>query len=285
MKKNLGRMVFAALLMLMPFMGVNAETSVTVANQDDLKNALADSTVKEIVLANDIETTEKINITREVTIDGAGHQMKYVGTFKGNSDNTMWDGIYVLHVYRTTATIKNITLTGGNAALNVNGSKVTLEGNIDVSGNGFGGIEMGKGQNVSEYPFVDASKATLKNTTEAKLNPTVWVDGISVDEIMDNDVDFLLDENAVKGAVYLEDNGQFQFYLEKKNTPSGDGILDVSPEEEKKEEQETVKPTEKKEDNKATKNPNTYDNIMTYVIIAALGTIALGFSIKKATSR
>lgn len=281
-KKILRGMVFAALLILMPFMGVNADTSVTVSNQEDLKAALADETVKEIVLADNIKTTEKINITREVTIDGAGHKIQYIGTFKGSNEKTTWDGIYVLHVYRTNATIKNITLTGGNAALNVNGSKVTLEGKIDVSDNGFGGIEMGRGSSVTEYPYVDAKNATIINTTEASLNPTVWVDGISAEEILENNVDFDIDENAIKGAVYLEDNGQFQLYLEKENTPSGDKIQNLLPEE-----QETVKPTvtDKKDDNKATKNPNTYDGIITYVVIAALGFIALGFSVKKAMSR
>ena len=63
-----------------------------------------------------------------MTIDGNGYTMKYVGTFgqAGSTDNTTWGGIYWLQVYNTNATIKDIKLTGGNAALLVNGSNVTF---------------------------------------------------------------------------------------------------------------------------------------------------------------
>lgn len=150
-KKTLRMILFATLLMVVPFISVNAK-SQSVTDQESLKEALADSTVDTITLENNIKTTEKINVTREVTIDGNGKEIKYTGTFKGTNNNSTWDSIYVLHVYRTTATIKNITLTGGNGALLVNGSKVTLIGTINVSGNGFGGIEMSRGGNVGEYP-------------------------------------------------------------------------------------------------------------------------------------
>ena len=213
--KTLKILMFATLLMIVPFISVNAK-SESVTDQESLKAALADQEVDTIVLENNIQTTEKINITREVTIDGNGKTIEYIGTFKGTSEKTTWDGIYILHVYRTTATIKNIKLTGGNAALNVNGSKVTLEGNIDVSGNGFGGIEMSRGSNVTEYPYIDATKATLINTTENKLLPTIWVDGITAEEIIDNNVDVEIDDSTIKGAVMLDENGQFQFYLAKK---------------------------------------------------------------------
>ena len=177
MKKILSGVLFAFLLTIIPFVKVNA-ASITVHNQDELKNALADSNIDTIVLGSDIETTEKINILRPVTIDGNGKTMRYVGTFgKENSkDNTVWGGIYVLQVYKTTATIKNIKLTGGNAGLLINGSKVNLVGTIDVSGNGFGGIELGQGSDVTETPelkFEEGSKVV--NTTETEDRPTIWV--------------------------------------------------------------------------------------------------------------
>ena len=169
------------LLVLVPFLHVQAK-SLTVNSEDDFTNALADSEVDTIILNANINTTKKINITRPVTIDGNNHTMTYTGTFKGGHDNTVWDGIYVLQIYKTSATIKNIKLTGANAALLVNGGTVHLEGNIDVSGNGFGGIELSQGQNVTE-----ASKAILDdnteliNTTDSKNKPTVWVPSDSKD--------------------------------------------------------------------------------------------------------
>ena len=154
---------------------VNAE-SKTVKNQDELKSALTNKDIDTIILGGDINTTEKINITRPIYLDGKNHTIKYVGKFGDSDDFTVWAGIYVLQVYKTNATIKDIKLTGGNAGLLINGSVVKLEGTIDVSGNGFGGIELGKGANVSEAPRVDLDSSTdLKNDSENSDRPTLWV--------------------------------------------------------------------------------------------------------------
>ncbi len=154
---------------------VNAE-SKTVNNQDELKSALSDESIDTIILGSDINTTEKINITRPIYLDGKNHTIKYVGKFGEEDDYTVWAGIYVLQVYKTQATIKDIKLTGGNAALLINGSVVKLEGQIDVSGNGFGGIELGKGANVSEAPRVDLDSSTqIVNETESADRPSLWV--------------------------------------------------------------------------------------------------------------
>ncbi len=161
---------------LIPWMKPQALT--TVRTQEELKRALADPSISTITLGNDIETTEKINIMRPVTIDGNHHMMRYVGTFgsSGSKDNTVWGGIYLLQVYKTEATIKNIRLTGGNAGLLVNGSKVKLVGTIDVSGNGFGGIELAQGSGVDAVSHLildDSSR--IVNTTETSDKPTLWV--------------------------------------------------------------------------------------------------------------
>lgn len=175
--KKLSHFILLSTLSFIPILNVEAATS-TVHNQSELKTALADENITVIELANDIETTEKINITRPVTIDGNGYTMKYVGTFNtsGSTDNTIWKGIYLLQVYKTEATIRNIKLTNGNAALLLNGSKVKLEGNIDVSGNGFGGIELGQGKDVTTVShLVISDGAKIINITESSTNPTLWV--------------------------------------------------------------------------------------------------------------
>ena len=178
MRKKIAKLLFALILTitLSITFSVNAATSKTVNNQSELKEALNDSSISTIILGSDIETTEKINIMRPVTIDGANHTIKYVGTFGSSNSNTVWGGIYVLQVYKTEATIKDIKLTGGNAALLINGSTVTLEGKIDVSGNGFGGIELGKGSNVDTAPYlILADNSEIINTTETSDKPTIWV--------------------------------------------------------------------------------------------------------------
>lgn len=174
LSKNL---VLLAILAIISISNVSAK-EVTINNQSELKDAIADSSVTTIILGSNIETTEKINITRPLTIDGNGYTMKYVGTFgqAGSTDNTVWGGIYLLQVYNTTATIKNIKLTGGNAALLSNGAHVTLEGTIDVSGNGFGGIELGQGSGITTVPKLSlVNDAKIVNTTESENRPTLWV--------------------------------------------------------------------------------------------------------------
>ncbi len=190
MIKNYKKYFFVLLLTLVmiPVLNVNASSTVTVHDQTELKEALKNTNVGTIILANDIETTEKINITREVTIDGNSHTMKYVGTFdsRGSKDNTIWAGIYILQVYKTSATIKNIKLTGGNAGLLINGSTVKLEGTIDVSNNGFGGIELsqGKGVNIVSHLKLD-NNTKIINTTETANKPTLWVPADSLSAILE----------------------------------------------------------------------------------------------------
>lgn len=151
---------------------VETETPVveTVSTTDEFLQAIADEK-SVITLGADINVTEKVNITYDVTIDGNGHAII------GNNVEG-WQGFYILQVYRATATIKNVTLTGGDAGLLVNGSNVTLEGTVDVSGNEFGGIEVSKGQDVTETPLLTIN-GQVTNTTDAEGLPTIWLDGLN----------------------------------------------------------------------------------------------------------
>lgn len=179
MKKHFSKLLLIILtIALIPTLNANAATSKTVNSQAELKEALNDSNISTIILGSDIETTEKINIMRDVTIDGNNKTIKYVGTFgsSNSNDNTVWGGIYVLQVYKSNVTLKNIKLTGGNAGLLINGGHATFVGKIDVSGNGFGGIELGKGSGVTEAPTLTITdNAEIINTTESADKPTIWV--------------------------------------------------------------------------------------------------------------
>lgn len=177
--------IFLLMLFFIPTFIVHAETQVAVNDQEELLNALNNTNVTTIILNKDIDTTQKINITRNITLDGNGHTMKYVGSFSedGSKDNTKWGGIYVIQIYKTKVTVKDIKLTGGNAAILVNGGELNISGTVDVSGNGFGGIELSQGKNVS-----DTSKLTINgkivNSTDSKDTPTLWVPSDSKDAIV-----------------------------------------------------------------------------------------------------
>jgi adenosine/AMP kinase len=166
------------------------DSIANVGTLEEFKAALADASKSLINLTADFTTTEKILVSRDdVTINGNNKTITFTG------DETGWKGNYVLHVYNTTGvTIKDIKLTGGDAALLVNGSEVTLTGAIDVSGNEFGGIESSKGVGVEKDPKLTVTGATFTNTSEAYGLPTIW-------------------EDQVEGTVVVADE---QFILEKK---------------------------------------------------------------------
>ena len=243
LKKHKGQFLATLLLLaIIPVFNVHAE-SVTVHDQAELKQALENESVTTIILGENINTTEKINVLRNVTIDGNGHTMKYVGTFgaSGSSENTTWGGIYVLQVYKATATIKNIKLTGGNGGLLVNGGHVTFEGTIDVSGNGFGGIELGQGaavESVAHLTIADGAK--IVNTTETADRPTLWVPEDSTGAI--------LEMNGVKQTLNAGD----EFTIQEINNLFA--------------EQDNV---------------NTADPLVWYITLAFLGLLTFGYSAKK----
>ena len=184
---------------------VNDPSIKDVTNEEELLAAVKDSQIKTINIVNDITTTQKVNVTRDVTINGNSHKITLnVG------DNTVWGGHYVLQAYKANVTINDIALTGGNAALLVNGSNVVLNGKIDVSGNGFGGIELANAAGVT--PSINLENANLVNTTEAYLLPTLWTDPV----MEDVEVNY----SGFAGNIIVDkgDHEQTQYYLEKKNT-------------------------------------------------------------------
>lgn len=194
MKKSCKMLVLLFAVLVIPFY-VNAE-SRTVKTEEELKNAVADSTVSEIVLGDDIETLGKINITRNLTLDGNGHSITYVGKFfetpdsEGSDDNTIWskkssDGtagaVYVIQVYKANVEIKDIVLAGGNRGLGINGSVVTLDGTIGFVNNGFQDIELSNGKDVTGIPalkLTDNTIVTTDNETDKVESWLIYIDGV-----------------------------------------------------------------------------------------------------------
>lgn len=186
-------MIFAIIL---PF-GVNAEVK-TVTTEEELKSAVDDSTITEIIINADIETNGKINITRDLTLDGNGHSITYVGKFfkdansEGSDDNTIWskkssDGtagaVYVIQVYKANVEIKDIVLAGGNRGLGINGSTVTLDGTIGFVNNGYQDIELSNGVDVTGTPtlkLTDNAIVTTDNETDEVESWLILADSVDV---------------------------------------------------------------------------------------------------------
>lgn len=118
-----------------------------------------------------------------------------------------WNSTYALQLYGDNEYIvKNCKLSGCNAGLLVNGSKVTLEGTIDVSGNKFGGIEVGVGSGLTSAEL-NLGAARLINTTETHNQPTIWTDGETAELVGGSSL--YSNPNVKEGMVY--------YYLNESN--------------------------------------------------------------------
>ena len=149
---------------------VTAANVSEVANLTEFNAALANTAITTINVTASFETTEKIIVSRAVTINGGSKMIKFTG------DKAGWQGNYVMQVYNTKGVnIDNIKLIGGDSALLLNGSDVTLTGRIDVSGNEYGGIEVSRGTAVELQNSTLTVTGTLVNGTEAYSLPTIWL--------------------------------------------------------------------------------------------------------------
>lgn len=97
-------------------------------------------------------------------------------TVEGNTLLGNWNSAYGIQVYDTKdVVLSDVTISGFDAAILVNGSEVTLEGTVDVSGNEFGGIEVSKGSGLSNASVLTVNGEVV-NSTEADDAPTAWTE-------------------------------------------------------------------------------------------------------------
>tara|TARA_Y100000114_G_C11761826_1_gene330220 strand:+ start:217 stop:2982 length:2766 start_codon:yes stop_codon:yes gene_type:complete len=190
-----------------------AAGTVAVSTWEELRDEVANPTgADHITLTQDITVTannsypgaagrtDMLVIARPVTINGADH------TIAINGDASGWQANYVVQVYDTTGvTLNSLRMTGGDAALLVNGSEVTLTGNTHVSGNEFGGIELSRGSGVtrvSSLTIPTGNMYGLWNATESQYNPTLWVD----------DTEANISTDLLFEATYLSPGSQPVYY-------------------------------------------------------------------------
>lgn len=179
-----------------------------VTNEKELETALNSATNGQVVrLENDFSVSKQINVTNKASFTLDGNNKTLTST---KSEPTKWESgnAFILEFYNSTKqiTVKNIKLTGSNAGMLVNSANVKLEGTIDVSGNGFGGINVDKGEEVPGVTIEDAvlnvKSAKLVNTTETKIIPTIF------SEISSNSkVDY------INNQLYRSTNGDQYYYF------------------------------------------------------------------------
>lgn len=195
-----------------------------VATLDELKAALADTTKTTINITGDItnipatlkvehsvvingnskmlsfENFSKDNLNGEkngILVEANGVKLKNVKVQLSNNDST-WEGAYGVQIYNATGVVlEDCAISGGDAAILVNGGEVSLKGEIDVSNNQVGGIEVAKNGTLKVL-------GTLKNESETTSLPTVWVDGAgSVDGAIVNTAKVQTGGNTGKTYYYI----------------------------------------------------------------------------------
>lgn len=213
------------------------ESIAYVGSLAEFNSALENDSISTIYITKSILDIENpIKIDRKVTINGGNHILSFTSLeeIKSTEDDGLiiyagaaetvvndlivnagltepsdWVGTYAIHVYNSEATLNNVTATGGNGGILVNGSNVILTGNIDVSNNGFGGIEVSVGSGLSEDGLsLDITEATLTNNSETYGLPTIWEDKVS-GKVEANDDQFTINDKVV--------TGQVQYYIEAEN--------------------------------------------------------------------
>lgn len=210
-----------------------------IEDAEDVAAALEDPDIKEMTLNAPLNTTSEIQVTKPMTIDGAGNTVTKSEpgkvftmtadstiediTVENTADNTEWNSSYGVQFYTGEHTVKDSKFTGGNAGIIANSATVNLEGTIDVSGNTFGGIEVCRSQAEAKAKaasnavlpagVLNINGATIVNTTEAYGKPTIWIDG-------NTDEDGIV--NGAEGFTMVEvphgDYYQKQFYLNAVNS-------------------------------------------------------------------
>lgn len=208
----------------------------TIAEDESaIADAASDPEATEILVAAPISQAAEIQFNHGVTFDGGNNQITKtepgkVYTFTADStvenvdivstaDNTEWQSSYGIQFYTGEHTLKNATLSGGNAGIIVNSATLNLEGTIDVSGNTFGGIEVCKSsagtQTRATMPagVLNINGATIINETEVYGKPTIWIDGNTDEEGIVNGAEAFTVVEVPHG-----DGAQKHFYLHSYNT-------------------------------------------------------------------
>lgn len=211
-------------------------TVANVSSYSELTAAVANQNISTINILEDFAITNTVTFDRTITFNGRGHVLSYTGAtaidgliFGGDnsvinninmhmtSNDSGWQGLYGIQVYDAVGvTLNGVISSGEDGGILINGSTVTMRGNINLSDNQFGGIEVSRGSLASRNSILNVSAATLINTSEAYSYPTIWV---------------VNGQGSVTGADGLHTiqlNGQTQYYLRQENTTQGVPVTGIT---------------------------------------------------------
>lgn len=178
-------------------------TTVEVGTLDELKTALTIEQIKTINLTADISDIDgTLYVNRKVTLNGNGKTLQFRDFEKVNnvasglvinSEGTVvndlivdrnktnllgaWGGKYALQVYNTqNVVLNNVTAKNGDVGILINSSKAKLTGTTNVTGNKIEGIEVSRGENLSENSELTID-GTITMDDESNVKPVFLIEG------------------------------------------------------------------------------------------------------------
>ncbi len=286
--------LFVCAFLVVPFANVSAEDVKEVGTYEELVAALNEGGI--VTLKNDIEVTAPIITNKDITLNGAGFELK--ATYTGTSGNQT-----IITSGSGTLTLKNIKLidspkygvqsyNGGNVVLDdvtinnnsekygavlINGGTVTVK-SLTMANNSYG-IEFAVGVNVTGTPAL-----IMDGEIKGNQKDPIYVDVDQVKELNVTNTETSKQKISLKDNTIVLTDGE-KVVATSNILPNGT-VVDVDGTK-----MEAVEPTvtpenpdTDKDNNQTTtkdeiKNPNTSDNIL--FIIGTLAVSVLGIIISK----
>jgi hypothetical protein len=157
-------------------------------------------------------------LSDKVTVESLTIQMS-----AGADEAESWQGVYGIQVYKSSdVTLGNVTAAGGDGGIFVNDSAVMLDGDIDVSGNEFGGIEVSNGS-----ANLTLAEGTEFSGTFDENQPPIWVDSISseteADALAEAEGYFAAEGWSAEYKDSTEGNGSQVWFTQDEEEPPADG--------------------------------------------------------------
>jgi hypothetical protein len=200
---------------------VSAVDEATVSTEQELRDALASSTIAIITLGADISVTSTVEVNRSVTINGSTQILTGNFVKTSNSNNAVLlitvpgvtvtdlvvDGggstnnLHGINVYQASnVTLTGVTAKNANAGIIVNDSDVTVN-DVITANNRWGGINVDKGT-----ATLVVNGISSHNDVAGK--PAIWKDdnalaGVSVGGSMSQYTESIQPVNSTTGTLYF----------------------------------------------------------------------------------
>ena len=208
MNKTLKIALFTVVLVasLLLFTNVSKAATKEVGTEADLRSALADSSVTEITLTDDITMNAPIEVNHTVTINGDNNDLIGSDEWKTKVENKELTGNQtILTSTAGTLTLQNMSISNSPkyGVQAFNGSVVLS--NVSISDCGFGGVLVNGGTVTVKYLYLGYNGAEANNGIEIDQGTSTGTPKL----VMDGSITTSQSENVVRTA----DNANLKSFI------------------------------------------------------------------------